>query len=112
MSVIVIGRMKVEPGNVEKLFADHKSDFEAIAEQAKVAGATHHRWGFGEDHVVIIDDWPDAESFQKFFDSQPKIAELMQAAGVQGPPEFDIVRGTTPLISSDHHGVPRLRSCP
>jgi quinol monooxygenase YgiN len=92
MSVIVIGRMTVDPGNVEKLWAQRKSDFEAIAEAAKAAGAIHHRWGFGEGHVVIIDEWPDAGSFQKFFESYPKIPELMQAAGVQGPPEFDIVR--------------------
>ena len=65
MSVIVIGRMTVDPGNVEKLWAQRKSDF---------------------------DEWPDAGSFQKFFESYPKIPELMQAAGVQGPPEFDIVR--------------------
>ena len=92
MSVIVIGRMTVEPGNVEKLWSEHKSDFEAIAAAAKAAGAIHHRWGLGEDHVVIIDEWPTAESFQKFFESQPRIADLMQAAGVQGPPEFDILR--------------------
>ena len=88
MSVIVIGRMTVEPGNVEKLWSEHKSDFEAIAAAAKAAGAIHHRWGLGEDHVVIIDEWPTAESFQKFFESNTKIPEIMQAAGVHGAPEF------------------------
>ena len=91
MSVIVIGKMSVDPGNVEKLWAERKADFEAVAQNAKAAGAIHHRWGFGDDHVVIIDEWPDAASFEKFFAGQPKIAELMQAGGVQGPPEFTIV---------------------
>jgi hypothetical protein len=40
---------------------------------------------------VIIDEWPDAGSFQKFFDGNPKIAELMQAGGVQGPPTIEVV---------------------
>ena len=91
MSVIVIGRMQVDPANVERLWADRKSDFEAIAASAKAAGATHHRWGFGEDHVLIIDEWADVESFRKFFDGDARIADLMQAGGVQGPPEFSIV---------------------
>jgi hypothetical protein len=91
MSVIVIGRMTVDPGNVQKLWAERRSDFVAIAEDAKRAGAMHHRWAFGESHVVLVDEWPDAESFQQFFGSQPKIADLMQAAGVQGPPEFEIL---------------------
>jgi hypothetical protein len=92
MSVIVIGRMSVDPGNVEKLWTERRADFEAVASAARAAGATHHQWGFGDDHVVIVDEWPDAETFQSFFGGQAKIGELMQAAGVQGPPEFQIVR--------------------
>lgn len=90
MSVIVIGRITVDPANVEKLWVDRKADFEAVAKDAKAAGAIHHRWGFDEGRVVIIDEWPDAQSFQKFFDTQATIPELMQAANVQGSPEFDI----------------------
>jgi hypothetical protein len=90
MSVIVIGRMTVDPANVEKLWADRKADFESIAAAAKDAGAIHHRWGFGDGEVTIIDEWPDAASFQAFFESQALIGDLMQAAGVQGPPQFDI----------------------
>jgi hypothetical protein len=91
MSVIVIGHMTVEPGNVEKLWSERKADFDAVAKDAKAAGAKHHQWAFGDGEVVIIDEWADAESFQKFFESQTKIGELMQAAGVQGPPTFEIL---------------------
>jgi hypothetical protein len=91
MSVIVIGHMKVNPANVEALWRDRKADFEAVATAAKAAGAKHHQWAFGDGEVVIIDEWPDAETFQKFFDSQAKIGELMQAGGVQGPPSFEIL---------------------
>jgi hypothetical protein len=91
MSVIVIGRMKVDPANVEKLWADRKADFDAVAAAAKQAGAIHHRWAFGDGEVLIIDEWPDADSFNGFFSSQTKIADLMAAGGVQGPPDFTIV---------------------
>ena len=91
MSVIVIGRMTVAPANIAKLWVDRRADFESIGERARAAGATSHRWGFGDDHVVIVDEWRDVASFQKFFESETMIADLMQAGGVQGTPEFTIV---------------------
>ena len=91
MSVIVIGHMVVDPANVEKLWRDRKADFEAVAQAAKAAGALHHQWGFGQGQVVIIDEWPDAASFQAFFEGQALIGELMRAGGVQGPPTFEIL---------------------
>jgi quinol monooxygenase YgiN len=91
MSVIVIGRMQVEPANVAKLFSQRKADFEGIRKEAEAAGAQHHRWGFGDGEVVIIDEWNDAASFHTFFGSHTVIADLMQEAGVQGPPEFTIL---------------------
>jgi hypothetical protein len=91
MSVLVIGHMTVDPANVEKLWRDRGADFKAVSEAAKQAGAIHHRWAFGDGQVVIVDEWPDAESFQQFFAAQTKIGELMQASGVQGPPTFEIL---------------------
>lgn len=91
MSVLVIGHMTVDPANLVKLWADRKADFAAVAKEAKAQGAIHHRWGVGDGQVVIVDEWRDAQSFQKFFESQTTIPELMQAAGVQGPPQFEIL---------------------
>jgi hypothetical protein len=91
VSVIVIGHMTVDPANVEKLWRDRKADFEAVAEAARAAGALHHQWAFGDGVVTIIDEWTDADSFETFFATQTKIAELMEAGGVQGPPTFEIL---------------------
>ena len=77
MSVIVIGHMTVDPANVEALWRDRRADFEAVAAAAKQVGAIHHQWAFGDNEVVIIDEWPDAASFEQFFGSQQTIAELM-----------------------------------
>lgn len=90
MSVIVIVRLTVDPANVERLWQERPSDFETVAAEARAAGAISHRWGFGDGQIVGIDEWPDAESFQSFFSSNATIPELMQAAGVQGPPEPEI----------------------
>jgi len=91
MSVIVIGHMTVDPANVEQLWVERKADFEAVARAAQAAGAIHHRWGFGADGVVIVDEWPDIDTFQRFFESETRIAGLMEAGGVQGPPEFEFL---------------------
>ena len=38
MSVIVIGRMKADPADVENLWANRKADFEQVQAEAKAAG--------------------------------------------------------------------------
>jgi quinol monooxygenase YgiN len=91
MSVVVLVRVPVDPANLERVWAERAADFEAVSADARAHGVLHHRWGFGDGFVLVIDEWPDAESFQKFFSSQTTIPELMQAAGAQGPPEVTIV---------------------
>jgi quinol monooxygenase YgiN len=98
MSVFVIARLKVDPAKLETLFSERPNDFEAIADEAKQVGALHHRFVGGNGEVLIIDEWDKAESFQHFFANHAKIAELMQAADVQGPPEVSVYR---PLDSPD-----------
>jgi quinol monooxygenase YgiN len=88
MSVIVIGRFKADPADLKKLFAERAADFKAVAEEAKGVGALHHRFGAGDGEVIIVDEWNDAESFQKFFGANTTIPEIMKAANVQGPPDF------------------------
>ena len=55
----------------------------------------HPRWAFGDGVVVNIDEWPDADAFRKFFDTQTQIPVLMQAAGLEGPPTFEILEAKT-----------------
>ena len=91
MSVIVLVRVPVDTANLEKVWAERADDFKKVADDGKAQGAMHHRWGFGDDYAMVIDEWADAASFQKFFDNQALIPQLLQAAGAQGPPEVTIV---------------------
>ena len=90
MSVVVIGRMKVDPANLEKLFTSRKDTFLKVMGEAKKAGVLRHSFIAGDGEVLILDEWPDAASFQRFFESQPEIPELMREGGVQGPPEISV----------------------
>ena len=41
-----------------------------------------------------MDEWPDADSFHRFFEEAgPEIAPLMEAMGVTAPPEVTVWRG-------------------
>lgn len=90
MTVIVIGHITVDHANVERLWAERPKDFIAVTEEAKSMGCTGHQWGFAEGGMVLVDYWPDAGTFQKFFDANQTIPQLMQAAGVTSPPKFEI----------------------
>jgi len=90
MSVIVVVRVKADPADVKKVFADRGADLIAISDDAKSQGCTHHRFVAGDGEVLVIDEWGTAESFQKFFESNTAIPALLQAANVQGPPEVQV----------------------
>jgi hypothetical protein len=90
MSVLVIVRLQADPAKIQQLWKDRGSEFEAVMVDAKAAGATSHRWGLGDGEVVGIDVWPDAASFQSFFDSNTRIPALLQEAGVEGAPDVQI----------------------
>jgi heme-degrading monooxygenase HmoA len=89
MSVVIIARMKVAPSALEEQFTSQEDTFKAVSEDAKKAGAIHHRFLAGDGEVVIVDEWNTAEAFQAFF-ADPRIAGLMQNAGVAGPPEVSV----------------------
>jgi hypothetical protein len=63
-----------------------------IAEAAKAAGAVRHTFAGGDNEVLVIDEWPDAQSFEAFFASQPDIAEVMRDGGAQGAPVTSVYR--------------------
>lgn len=90
MSVMVVGRIKADPARMEAAFRDRAADFMAVSQYAKTHGALHHHFAAGNGEVMFIDEWENAEAFQSFFSSQPKIPELMQAAGAMGQPEIQV----------------------
>ncbi len=89
MSVCVIVKLKVEPANMAKLFAERAAELKTISEQGKAAGAIHRYFAAGDGEVIIVDEWDQASSFEKFFDN-PTIADLMAETGVAGPPEVTV----------------------
>jgi hypothetical protein len=96
MSVIVILRIPGNPADLEGYAAGPGGDvMRRIAEAGKAAGAIRHTFAGSDNEVLVIDEWPDEQSFQGFFAGQPEIADVMRDGGAQGPPDIAFYRKLT-----------------
>ena len=103
MSVIMTFRVKGDPRKLEQLAAENPAKLPAIAQRAKEHGLIAHRfYGSDDGSIMVIDEWPDAQSFQRFFESsRSEIEPAMQEAGVTSEPE---IRFWTKLETGDDVG--------
>ena len=90
MSVTIIGRIKGDPEKIKQAFANHAADLPVISGTGKEMGAISHRFLQGDGEILILDEWDTAEHFQAFFSSQETIGQMMQEAGVTGPPQIEV----------------------
>jgi len=88
MSVIVTLRVPGDPKAVERTAQEDPERMQRITDLAKSHGLIAHRFYGSEGQIMVIDEWPDAESFQRFFaEAEPDVAPMMQAVA-QGEPEI------------------------
>lgn len=93
MSVIVTVRVGGDPAAFEEQVAAQAERIGRIMDVAKRRGLIAHRWYGADGEFMAVDEWPDAESFQAFFDeAQPDIGPVMQATGVTPPPNVTFWR--------------------
>jgi hypothetical protein len=93
MSVVVIGRFPVaDVATARQAIASQAALIEEISEDSKKLGCEHHRYGEGDGELVVIDEWQSAEGFQRFFEGNPKVQQVIESVGVQGPPNIAIFR--------------------
>jgi hypothetical protein len=93
MSVIVILRIPGNPADLERYAAGPGGEvMRRIAEAGKAAGAIRHSFAGSDDEILVVDEWPDAQSFQAFFAGQPEIPDVMRDGGAKGQPEISIYR--------------------
>ena len=93
MSIIVTLRIKGNPADLERYAAGAGGDvMRRIGEAGRKAGCIRHQFGGGDGEVIVVDEWPDEQSFQAFFSDQTEIADVMRDGGAQGPPEISFYR--------------------
>jgi quinol monooxygenase YgiN len=86
MSVLMTLRVS---GDARTIEATEQPVLDAIISSAKENGLIRHRFYGTDKEVLVVDEWPDQESFQRFFDATPEVKQLMDRAGVTEPPQID-----------------------
>lgn len=89
MSVIMTFWVMGDPDKIEEVAAANKEKMRSIADRAVEQGLIAHRFYGSEGQIMVVDEWPDEESFQRFFrEVQSEIEPMMQEAGVTGQPQI------------------------
>jgi hypothetical protein len=89
MSVLMTMRVSADANKIEH--EDHKL-LEDITTKAKNFGLISHHFYGSKDEVLVVDEWPDEQSFQRFFEAAPEIGGVMERAGATTQPEFTFWR--------------------
>jgi hypothetical protein len=88
MSVIMTLRVPGDPKAVERMAQEDPERMQRITGLAKSHGLIAHRFYGSENQLLVIDEWPDAESFRRFFaEAEADVGPMMQAAAT-GEPEI------------------------
>jgi heme-degrading monooxygenase HmoA len=85
MSVIMTLQAVGDPKALEKFFSDNTEKAHDVLEAAKRHGLIAHRFYGSDDgdRVMVLDEWPDRQSFESFFrEQEPEIRTMFEAAGV------------------------------
>jgi quinol monooxygenase YgiN len=93
MSVIMTLWVQGDPEKLEQHAAENRETMRSILDRAKEHGLIAHRFYGSEGQIMVIDEWPDAESFQRFFESaRSDIEPMMKAAGATAEPGVNFWR--------------------
>jgi hypothetical protein len=90
MSVIMRLDVTGDPKRLEQFASENKEKMQAVLEAAKRHGLIAHRFHGSDDGggIMVLDEWPDRQSFESFFrEQQAEIGSMMEAAGVTSQPE-------------------------
>jgi hypothetical protein len=86
VSVIMTLRVSGDPDKLERLAAENPDGIRGISARAKDAGAIAHRFYGSEGQIMVVDEWPDPESFHRFFEAeQEAIGPMMEQVATSEP---------------------------
>ena len=90
--MIMTFRVQGDPDKLEQLAGENPEFVKSIAERAKEQGMTAHRFYGSDGQIMVVDEWPDAETFQRFFESERADIEKAIGQAATGEPEITFWR--------------------
>jgi quinol monooxygenase YgiN len=88
MSVIMTFRVQGDADKLEQLAAENQEALLEIRDRAKEHGVISHRFYGTEGWIMVLDEWPDPQSFQTFFEAQREKIEPMMRQVATGEPDI------------------------
>ena len=91
MSVIMTLEVTAgNPNGLEEFASQNKDKMDSVLDAAKRHGLIAHRFYASDDgsRVLVLDEWPDRQSFEAFFrEQQSEIRPMFEAGGVTSEPQ-------------------------
>jgi hypothetical protein len=89
MSVIMTMWIQGDPGELERLAGENPDAIRSISKRAEGHGLIAHRFYGSEGQIMVVDEWPDEQSFQRFFEeTRGEIGPMMEQVGASGEPRI------------------------
>lgn len=93
MSVILTLVANGDPDALERRAAENPDGMRAIADRAVANGLIAHRFYGADGKIMVVDEWPDPGSFQRFWEEMKgEIEPLMREIGITAEPEVTFWR--------------------
>ncbi|HET7556003.1 MAG TPA: hypothetical protein VFJ75_10160 [Gaiellaceae bacterium] len=87
MSVIMTAWVQGDPEKLEQWTAENRETMQQVLASAKEHGLIAHRFYGSDGQIMVIDEWPDPDSFERFFKAnEAQIGPMFEAAGAQAEP--------------------------
>jgi hypothetical protein len=85
MSVIMTLTLQGDGAALERYAAENPDQIRSIRDHAVEHGLIAHRFYGSDGQIMVVDEWPDAESFQSFFGHvEAEVGSMMEAVGITG----------------------------
>ena len=88
MSVFMTLQVSGDPKALEKFARDNPEKMQEVLEKAKSHGLVAHRF-YGSDggNLLVLDEWPDRQSFEAFFQEvESEVRPMFEAAQATSEP--------------------------
>ena len=86
MSVIMTLRVSGDPDRLEQLAGENQEMIRGISQRAKDQGLIAHRFYGSEGQIMVVDEWPDPDSFHRFWEAeQANIGPMMEQVATSEP---------------------------
>jgi hypothetical protein len=88
MSVLMLLRVQGNAKELEVFAHENPEAIQQIAEKSKAHGVLRHRFFGTDSEIYVVDEWPSAEAFQRFYGESPEIGAMMAKIGVTAEPSI------------------------